>query len=141
VKVEGDDALVAAGLASADPDAGFVDRIPEPSGLPDWLSQAELDFYSDTFARTGFTGGINWYRNFDRNWEITPQLAGAKVEMPSLFIGGKQDPVIIMSPPGIGNEFLSDHRGDILIDDAGHWVQQEKAAETNAALINFLKGL
>jgi len=128
-------------MASANDGRGFVDRIPEPTQLPDWLTQHELDFYSNEFARTGFTGGINWYRNFDRNWELTPQLDGAKVEVPSLFIGGALDPVITMSPPGIMDGWLSDHRGTVLIDDAGHWVQQEKPAESNAALLTFLRAL
>jgi pimeloyl-ACP methyl ester carboxylesterase len=105
----------------------------------DWLTQEELDFYVQEFSRTGFTGGINWYRNFDRNWELTPQLDGAKVEMPSFFIAGKQDPVILAASPDAGKAFMTDHRGDVLIDDAGHWVQQEKAAETNAALLDFLQ--
>ena len=118
---------------------GFVDRIPEPDGLPDWLSDAELDHYATEFERTGFTGGINWYRNFDRNWELTPQLEGAKVQVPSMFIGGRADPVLIMSPPSVSEGWLTDHRGDVVIDDAGHWVQQEKPDEVNAALIDFAK--
>jgi pimeloyl-ACP methyl ester carboxylesterase len=126
---------------SAPDGRGFVDRIPEPTALPDWLTQEELDFYSTEFGRTGFTGGINWYRNFDRNWELTPQLDGAKVEVPSLFIGGALDPVITMSPPGIMDGWLSDHRGTVLVDDAGHWVQQEKPDEVNAALLTFVKDL
>jgi pimeloyl-ACP methyl ester carboxylesterase len=117
---------------------GFVERMPEPDGLPDWLTQEELDHYIETFERTGFTGGLNWYRNFDRNWERTPQLAGAKVTMPSLFIGGSADPVLIMTPPSVGAAFLTDHRGDVIIDDAGHWVQQEAPEPVNAALISFL---
>ena len=64
----------------------------EPDGLPDWLSQDELDHYTAEFARTGFTGGVNWYRNFDRNWEMSAHLAEAKVEVPSLFIGGCRRP-------------------------------------------------
>ena len=141
VKVGEGDIVNVAGMADPDPSRGFVDRMPEPDGLPDWLTQEELDFYSAEFSRTGFTGGINWYRNFDRNWELTPQLDGAKVQMPSFFIAGKQDPVILMASPDAGKAFMTDHRGDVLIDDAGHWVQQEKAAETNAALLDFLKGL
>ena len=82
VKVREGDTLDSTGMSSPDPDAGFVERLPEPDGLPDWLTQEELDFYVAEFTRTGFTGGINWYRNFDRNWELTPQLAGAKVELP-----------------------------------------------------------
>ncbi|HEX6569606.1 MAG TPA: alpha/beta hydrolase, partial [Acidimicrobiales bacterium] len=74
---------------------GIVDRLDEVPLLPPWLSPDELDHYVAEFTRTGFTGGLNWYRNFDRNWETTPQLDGVKVEAPSLFIGGKQDPVLI----------------------------------------------
>ena len=61
---------------------GFVDRLPEPASLPAWLSQEELDHYVAEFRRTGFTGALNWYRNLDRNWELTPELEGAKVEVP-----------------------------------------------------------
>jgi pimeloyl-ACP methyl ester carboxylesterase len=123
------------------PDAGFAERMPIPDQLPGWLSQAELDFYVSEFERTGFTGGINWYRNFDRNWETTPQLDGAHVTVPSLFIGGALDPVLVMSPPAVQDPWLDDHRGTVIIDGAGHWVQQEKPDETNAALLEFLKGL
>jgi pimeloyl-ACP methyl ester carboxylesterase len=121
--------------------AGFVERLPQPEKLPAWLSEEELDHYVAEFSRTGFTGGINWYRNFDRNWKATEHLAGAHVTQPSLFIGGKLDPVLLMAPPTIGHDFLDDHRGDVIIDGAGHWVQQEKPAEVNDALLAWLKGL
>ncbi|HUF33175.1 MAG TPA: alpha/beta hydrolase [Acidimicrobiales bacterium] len=140
VRLDGDPGSAVAKM-SANDGRGFVDRLPEPDRLPDWLSQAELDHYVAEFTRTGFTGGINWYRNFDRNWELTPQLDGAKVEVPSLFIGGTLDPVLVMSPPAAQDEWLTDHRGTVLIDDAGHWVQQEKPDEVNAALLGFLESL
>ena len=73
--------------------------MPEPHGLPGWLSQDELDAYIAEFTRTGFTGGINWYRNLDRNWELTAHLAERKIEVPSLFVGGAADPVLLMTPP------------------------------------------
>jgi pimeloyl-ACP methyl ester carboxylesterase len=117
---------------------GFVDRVPEPDGLPGWLSAAELDRYVEEFSRTGFTGGLNWYRNFDHNWETTAELAGATVGVPSLFVGGALDPVLIMSPPAVGHGSLRDHRGDVVIPGAGHWVQQEAPTEVNAALAGFL---
>ena len=120
---------------------GFIDRVPEPAGLPDWLSQAELDHYVAEFRRTGYTGAINWYRNLDRNWETTPALADARVRMPSLFIGGSRDPVLMMTPPGTGAAFLDDHRGDVIVDGPGHWVHQEQPEPVNAALLDFLDHL
>ncbi|MEZ5225866.1 MAG: alpha/beta hydrolase [Acidimicrobiales bacterium] len=136
-----------AGMGSSDlapsvgDDAGFVDRFPEPDGLPDWLTQDELDHYAGEFSRTGFTGGINWYRNFDRNWERHPELAGARVTVPSLFIGGSADPVLQMVDPEANVSWLDDHRGNVLVDGAGHWVQQERPDEVNTALIAFLREL
>lgn len=117
---------------------GFVQRLPEPESLPAWLAQEELDHYVAEFERTGFTGGLNWYRNLDRNWHMTEHLAGSKVAAPSLFIGGALDPVLLMSPPSIMEGWVEDHRGDVLVEDAGHWVQQEKPDEVNSALIGFL---
>ena len=61
------------------------------------------------------------------------------MQVPSMFIGGSADPVLIMSPPSVSEGWLTDHRGDVVIDDAGHWVQQEKPDEVNAALIDFAK--
>ena len=72
---------------------------PKQDALPAWLTQTELDHYVAEFSRTGFTGGINWYRNFDRNWSLTEHLDGAKVTVPSLFIGGTPRPVLLMTPP------------------------------------------
>jgi pimeloyl-ACP methyl ester carboxylesterase len=120
---------------------GFVDRIPESEGLPDWLTEADVAFYADTFTRTGFTGGINWYRNLDRNWELTASVADAHVTAPSLFIGGGDDPVLLMTAPSIADGWLDDHRGDVIVPGAGHWVQQEDAEAVNAALLRFLDSL
>lgn len=124
--------------AFADDGRGFIERMAEPDRLPDWLDQHELDHYVAEFTRTGFTGGINWYRNFTRNWELTEHLAGAHVTVPSYFIGGTADPVLVMSPPEKQDQWLDDHRGTVLIDGAGHWVQQQRPEETNAALLDFL---
>jgi pimeloyl-ACP methyl ester carboxylesterase len=117
---------------------GFVERLPEPGGLPDWITQAEFDHYVAEFSRTGFTGGINWYRNMDRNWTLTERIADATVAVPSLFIGGRLDPVVVMTPPDSTVHLLNDHRGTVFVDGAGHWVQQEKPDEVNAALISFI---
>jgi pimeloyl-ACP methyl ester carboxylesterase len=140
-------AILAEGAEGIDPSVmaadgrGFVDRMPEPDGLPEWLTQAELDHYIAEFTRTGFTGGINWYRNFDRNWALTEHLADAHVTVPSLFIGGALDPVLLMSPPAIGEPWLDDHRGTVLVEGGGHWVQQDSPDAVNAALLAFLGDL
>jgi pimeloyl-ACP methyl ester carboxylesterase len=134
--------------ASADPETlaaslandgrGFVDRMPEPERLPDWLSQDDLDHYVAAFSFTGFTGGINWYRNLDRNWELLEPVADRHVTMPSLFVAGASDPVLLMMPPAAMDGWVDDHRGTVLVDGAGHWVQQEKPREVNAALVEFV---
>jgi len=128
------------GLAAPD-GGGFVDRLPKAQGLPDWLSQAELDHYIAEFTRTGFTGGINWYRNLDRNWATTAQLEGVKLAVPSAFLTGSQDPVNLMSPAAVMDGYVTDHRFTTFVEGAGHWVQQEKPAEVNAALLDFLTSL
>jgi pimeloyl-ACP methyl ester carboxylesterase len=124
---------------------GWIPRIGPPKGLPLWLTQADLDYYVNEFTQAGFRGGINYYRNFHRNWETTPQLADAKIAQPVLFIAGEKDGVI----RGATSEQLTasmgrvatDLRGVKLFPGAGHWVQQERPVETNAAIVEFLRSL
>lgn len=139
--VDGDGADDGGFTAIADDGRGFVERLPEPERLPGWLTPADLDVYVAEFRRTGFTGPLNWYRNFDRNWELTAHLDGAKVEVPSLFISGSDDPVLLTTPPRVMDGWVTDHRGSIMLEGAGHWLQQERPAEVNAALLDFLGAL
>jgi pimeloyl-ACP methyl ester carboxylesterase len=127
-------------MVTAGPE-GFIDRLPEPDRLPDWLSQDELDHYIGEFSRTGFTGALNWYRNFDRNWETTADLAGAKIAVPCLFLGGTADPVLAFTRADRASEVVSGPYRQVMIDGAGHWLQQERADEVNATLLDFLNGL
>ncbi len=120
---------------------GFIDRLPEPDRLPDWLSAAELDHYIAEFGRTGFTGPLNWYRNFDRNWELTAHLAGATITVPALFLAGAADPVLGFTSPERATEVCTGPYREVMIDGAGHWVQQERPDEVNAALLSFLSEL
>jgi pimeloyl-ACP methyl ester carboxylesterase len=116
--------------------------------LPPWITEAEFAVYRDAFAASGFRGGINWYRNFARNWELTAAWHGAPVLVPALFIGGRQDPVLA-TPEGPATSPLvaimeascRDLRGIIWQDNAGHWNQQEDPDGTNAALLDFLASL
>jgi pimeloyl-ACP methyl ester carboxylesterase len=120
---------------------GFIDRLPEPDGLPDWIAQDELDHYISEFSRTGFTGGLNWYRNLDRNWETTAELTDARISVPSLFIAGTADPVLAFTRADRASEVISGPYREVMIDGAGHWIQQERPDEVNAALLDFLNGL
>ena len=95
--------------ASPTPTAAASSTGSRTGELPPWLSQEELDHYIEVFTRTGFTGGINWYRNFDRNWETTAELDGVHVTIPSAFVTGSADPVNLMSPIAIMEGHVLDH--------------------------------
>lgn len=132
----------AAGLRMVSPGPeGFIDRLAEPAALPDWISTDELEHYIATFTRTGFTGGLNWYRNFDRNWEITADLAGATTDVPALFVAGSDDPVLAFTRRDRATEVCTGPYREVLIGGAGHWLQQERPEQVNAALLEFLSGL
>jgi len=124
-------------------DQKFVDTVYMPDTLPEWLTEKDIDVFTEGFKRTGFRGGVNWYRNIDRNWELTPFLSGAKIHQPSLFIAGELDGVIVMSRAAFDNleSAVPDLKQKILVPGAGHWVQQERPQEVNDALIEFLKSV
>lgn len=127
----------------ADPAAtmrGLFAGTPE-GPLPDWISAGEFDFYVTEFTRTGFTGGLNWYRNYDRNWATTPHLADATFTVPALFVGGTADPVLgTMRPERAGEVAAGPYRAE-MIEGAGHWIQQDSADEVNRILLEFLSSL
>jgi pimeloyl-ACP methyl ester carboxylesterase len=124
---------------------GWIPRLGEPEGLPHWLTQEDLDYFVEQFKSAGFRGGVNYYRNFHRNWEITPQLATARVTVPTLFIAGENDVVIAGASQGrlqgAMSRVVDDLRGVVLLPEAGHWIQQELPEQTNAALLAFLRSL
>jgi len=119
----------------------FLTGMPNPETLPAWLTEEDVDYYANEFKRTGFRGGLNRYRNMDRDWDELPELAGAKLQQPALFIGGKKDGVLSFTSVEPMKELVPNLRGIIMIDDCGHWTQQERPAEVNAALVEFLKSL
>jgi len=106
--------------------------------LPPWLSEQELAVYVEAFERTGFTGGLNWYRNIDRNWELTEPLAERRVEQPAMFLTGELDMVRRFMPAEAMRGWVSDLRAEIVVPGAGHWVQQQAPEEVNDALVEFL---
>lgn len=121
---------------------GYLDQLSDPPAeLPSWLSERDVDVYTEEFTRTGFTGALNWYRNFDRNWELTERYADRRVTPPALFVAGERDPVIRMTPPQIMDGWVDDLRGAVIVPGAGHWIQQERPEEVNAVLLRFLEEL
>ena len=122
---------------------GFLGPSTDPVALPSWLTEADIEVFASEYQRTGFRGGLNWYRNIDRNWALTAPWAGAVIRQPALFIAGTRDAVITGS---LGKRALDELESvvpnlarPILIEGAGHWVQQERPDAVNAALIAFAR--
>jgi pimeloyl-ACP methyl ester carboxylesterase len=124
---------------------GFLTRMPSPETLPGWLSEADVDYYAGQFRQSGFRGGLNWYRNIDRNWELMAPFAGASVTVPALYMAGDLD--LVVSFPRMKEviadlpRFIPQLKASIMLPGCGHWTQQERPKEVNQAMIEFLRGL
>ncbi len=116
----------------------FLEGLPEPETLPSWLTEADIDVYAREFERTGFRGGLNRYRNMDRDWEELAELEGAKVQQPALFIAGDRDGVIRFTNVERMKASVPNLRKLVMLPGCGHWTQQERPAEVNAELLEFL---
>ncbi|MFF7990600.1 alpha/beta fold hydrolase [Kitasatospora xanthocidica] len=135
--------------APHEPDPHFVgrggtlrDRFPAGQ-LPSWLSEDDLDVYAGEFERTGLSGALNRYRNMDRDWEDLAPLDGAPILQPSFFAGGKLDASTVWLADAI-DAFPSTLPGlssSHLLDGCGHWIQQERPAEVNRLLTDWLSSL
>jgi pimeloyl-ACP methyl ester carboxylesterase len=101
-----------------------------------FLTEPELDVFVRTYQKTGFTGGINWYRNIDANWELTKELP-RKIDVPCLYVGAEDDAVL---PPSSadGMEKFVPRLEKATIKACGHWTQQERPAEFNQVVIDWL---
>lgn len=120
---------------------GFIDRLPEPEALPDWLSTEEFDYYVSEFTRSGFTGAVNWYRNFDRNWKLLANPPATTIAVPTLTIFGTNDPTQGFNSRDRVSEVVTGPYHEITLAGAGHWLQEERAEEVSAALVKFLTDL
>ena len=118
---------------------------PSRRRLPAWLSEADIDFFAAEFTRTGFRGGLNWYRNIDRNWELLAPFDGLPVTVPALYMAGDRDPVVKF--PGMDRhiadlaKFAPRLRANMMLPGCGHLIQRERPHEVNAAMIDFLRSL
>ncbi|THD74608.1 MAG: alpha/beta hydrolase [Bradyrhizobium sp.] len=122
---------------------GFLGDTSADRALPNWLSETDLAYFTEAYRQSGFRGGLNWYRNLDRNWELTAPWQDAQIRQPSLFIAGSKDAVItgLIGAKRVGDmeRVLPNLKQKLIVEGAGHWIQQERADEVNAALIAFLK--
>jgi pimeloyl-ACP methyl ester carboxylesterase len=124
---------------------GFLSHTEDPAVLPPWLTEADVDFFAGEFSRAGFRGGLNWYRNIDRSWELLAPFAGARVTVPALYVAGDLDLVVAFRGmdqliPNL-SRFVPALRKTIMLPDCGHWTQQERPREVNAVMIEFLRSL
>ncbi|HTF73647.1 MAG TPA: alpha/beta hydrolase [Bradyrhizobium sp.] len=149
---DGAAARAAAASSGASPNLGMVPKgggflrgSGAPATLPAWLSEADIDFYAGEFKRSGFRGGLNYYRNIDRNWELTAAFADVKVTVPALYVAGDRD--MVVSFPGTDQllanlkQFVPALRNIQMLPGCGHWTQQERPGEVSAAIIDFVRGL
>jgi pimeloyl-ACP methyl ester carboxylesterase len=127
------------------PGGGLLDTLPEPARLPDWLTDNDLDVYVDEYRRHGFTGGLNWYRNLDRNWALTAAWAGATITPPAMYLAGDQDVVVSGVPfdalVATLRRTVTDLRAAVSLPGCGHWTQQERPEEVTTAIADFAADL
>ncbi|GIG58238.1 epoxide hydrolase [Longispora fulva] len=128
------------------PEGGTLsDILPEAGALPAWLTEADLDVYAEAFARTGFTGGLNWWRTMDLSWELTAPWQGAPMTTPALYVYGERDGSVQL--PGLDQlianlQYLVPNlTRTVVLPGVGHWTQQEGPEEVNAELLKFLGAL
>ncbi len=141
----GSEEATAALIGMVPRDGGLLSRTRDPETLPAWLSENDIDFYAGEFARTGFRGGLNWYRNIDRNWELLAPFTGAKVSVPALYMAGDRDLVIGFRGldkliPNL-KLFVPGLCETVMLPGCGHWTQQERAEDVNRAMIGFVRSL
>ncbi len=125
--------------------AGLLGSLPAPDTLPLWLEERDLEAFTAAFEVSGFRGGLNFYRNMDRNWRDQAALAGLKVSVPALYMVGERDTGFAMR--GIQEiieampKIVPNLRESVRFSGAGHWLPQEHPEAFNARLIQFLRNV
>lgn len=125
------------------PDASYIEAMAEPPPLPwPWLSELELEFFVSEYSRSGFTGGLNWYRSFDIKWEQRKPFEGVKSAVPAYFLGSEHDVDLEGfhgdDPISLMRAIFPDLRDVRMIPGAGHMVQLEASEAVNEILLDYL---
>jgi len=124
------------------PGKGFLEDATIPQQLPSWLTDEDISYFVETYKRSGYRGGLNWYRNIDRNWELSGGWERMKVQQPALFIAGSNDGVIkgfMAKPLEELPTTVPGLKKTLILPDSGHWIQQQRPAEVNAAILEFVR--
>ncbi|MFF4749331.1 alpha/beta fold hydrolase [Streptomyces sp. NPDC002514] len=134
--------LAYSAVRNPEPTEGFLGMFAEPETLPAWLTEEDLAVFVEQFTASGFTGGLNWYRNLDRNWELTAPWQDAPITPPSLYISGEKDVVrTFYAMDDAARAIVPNLRGIVDVPQCGHWTQQERPEAVTDALLEFLRGL
>lgn len=117
-----------------------LDGCTDPKQLPAWLKPEDLDYYAKEYTRTGFRGGLNWYRGQDLSWQETPFLIGRKLIQPTLYVAGTDDAVVEFGRAGVDNleKSVPNLWKKVLLPGVGHWTEQESPVEVNRLIVEFL---
>ncbi len=117
--------------------------LTDPPSLPAWVTESDIDVYVDEYVRSGFHGPLAWWRNIDRGWALMAPFAGAAVNVPALYMAGERDFVAEVFAPSVAKQsaLVPKLRPPIMLPGCGHWTQQERAPEVNAAMVDFLRSL
>ena len=128
------------------PSASYIDAMEEPPPLPwSWLSELELEFFVAEYSRSGFTGGLNWYRSFDLKWEQRKAYEGVQSAVPAYFLGSEHDVDLEGfhgdDPIGLMRAIFPTLRKVRMIPGAGHMVQLEASEAVNGILLDYLEDI
>lgn len=120
--------------------SGIIDRLVQPDAPAAWLTGDDVAYYAAEFERTGFRGGLSWYRCADLTWELSRAWADVRVHQPALFIAGERDAVLAMTGGAVEAmaETVPGLQRSLILPGCGHWTQQERPTEVNEALLDFL---
>ena len=127
--------------------AGMLPRrggfFTNPATLPPWITESDIDVYAKEFTRTGFSAGINFYRNVDRSWELLAPFADVRVTVPALYVAGTRDVIVAANSQFIAKQpaMVPNIRPPVMLEGCGHWTQQERAPQVSATMIAFLRSL
>ena len=124
---------------------GLLGSLPLPDNRPKWLTQEDFEVFVNSFKKSGFSGGLNYYRNLDQNWEQQGAFHDLKIKVPALYLVGEHDTGLAM--PGMQQiiaempKFIANLQGSHIIPNSGHWLQQEAPDQVNQKMIDFLHSL